>query len=222
MGKKVCICSHSSCDFLQSDTFLSVNLCRVSTVYVSRGHWLFGKLWIHFLMSCFRGQRGLAESQKKELNQTPVLISCADQWTPAAATALRSRHMDVGSGALLSSVVTLCWRETWSGSSSHVVMNLLEHGVTVGGKRPSRPPPPCSSLSQCFLPKPSFGLRQDAFLKSSPPAPLAALLGPVEKSSCTPVHGFPFRDDCHGINVTLFCQVEAIFKVKSCNLKTAF
>lgn len=39
-------------------------------------------------------------------------------------------------------------RKLLTDSTSPCVVNLLELGFTVGGKRP--PPPPCSSLSQCF------------------------------------------------------------------------
>lgn len=149
------------------------------------------------LMSCFRGQRGLAESQKKELAQTPVLISCADQWNSAAV--MRSHNMDIGNGALLSSMVTPSWRETWSGSFGHT------------------PPSPCGEFAWArvlFLPAPCYlSVFPEAFLwfeggclseLLSPP--LDALLEPVEEPSCPPVHGFSYTDGCDGFIVYRFVK----------------
>lgn len=106
------------------------------------------ELWCLVLMSCFRGQRGLAESQKKELAQTPVLISCADQWNSAAV--MRSHNMDIGNGALFSSMVTPSWRETWSGSFGHT------------------PPSPCGEFAWArvlLLPAPCYlSVSPEAFL----------------------------------------------------------
>lgn len=105
-------------------------------------------------MSCFRGQRGLAESQKKELVQTPVLISCADQWNSAAAAAMKSHNLDIGSGAftLLSGKPTLKGdlnRKLWTRLHLPPCGEFAWAWVHGGGERASLPPP-CSSLSQCF------------------------------------------------------------------------
>lgn len=75
-----------------------------------------------------------------------------------------------------------------------------------GGKRPSPPsPPPCSSLSQCFPQSlPLVWGRMPFWTPLTPP--LDALLGPVEEPSCPPVHGFPYRDGCHGFIVHRFVR----------------
>lgn len=154
-------------------TVLRKALCRFP-VCSDFKNWLFESLDTLFrfsLMSCFRGQRGLAESQKKELAQAPVLISCADQWNSAAVT--RSHNMDISSGALLSSVATPRWRETRSGSFGSTTFPLWRICLSSGSWWRKETLSSFSSsllLSiSVFSPKPSFGLREDAFLNSSYP-----------------------------------------------------
>lgn len=36
--------------------------------------------------------------------------------------------------------------------------------------------------------------------------PLDSLLGPVEEPSCPPVHGFPYRNGCHGFIIHRFVK----------------
>lgn len=159
-------------------------------------------------MLCFRGQRGLAESQKNELAQTPVLISCADQWTSVAVP--RSYNMNTGNGALLPSVVNPHQRETWSGSLGQTPPSpcgeLAWVWIHDGCKNPLWPP--CSSLSPGVLPEAFLWLRQDVFW-----TPLAPLRCSVRASGTKPPpHCMTSLIEMAVMSLLCaVCQIEAMF-----------
>lgn len=103
-----------------------------------------------------RGQRSLPETQKKELAQTPVLISCADQWNLLLL--------------FFFSVATPC-----QGTPDHKALgtSFLDSALLVKEKKgPSSSSSPWSLLSRwLFFPSNlPFGVKQqDAFLTSSSP-----------------------------------------------------
>lgn len=91
------------------------------------------------------------------------------------------------------------------------VVNLLELGFMIGERKPL-------SSSQSVFPQSAFLWFEWGCLSFFLSPPLDASFGPVEETCCIPVHGFLCRwlswNYC-----TQFCQIEAIFKVKSCDLR---
>lgn len=138
------------------------------------------------LMFFFRGKRGLAETPKKELAQTPVLISCADQWDSVIdwSFTLLSGNPKLKTGL---------FRKLWTDSTSPLVLNLFELGFMSEERDPLLLPasPYLSVFPEIIL---WFEGRMPFW------TPLSSFRWFVEEPSCPPVHGFSNTNGSIGLS----------------------